>query len=82
MLHDRCRGCDDLLHFDAANREHLEGYARNCRLMERLTRAKTNLALLRKHEKLAAAAGGFPGLEGAGARPARSVQAAQPGAGG
>jgi hypothetical protein len=60
-LHDKdCRGCDDLLHHDAANRAHLAAYRSNCRIMERLTRAKTNLALLRKHQAVADAAGGAP----------------------
>jgi hypothetical protein len=42
---------DDLTYLDAENRRNMEQYIRNIHTMEELTRVKTNLALLRMHQK-------------------------------
>jgi len=49
-LHDKAMGRDDLERMDAANRSNMERYIRNIYTMEQLTRVKTNLALLQKHQ--------------------------------
>jgi hypothetical protein len=56
-LHDRSIGREDLTRQDADNRAQVEAYLANIRIMERLTRLNTNLALLRMHQKKAEAAG-------------------------
>lgn len=48
---------EDLALLDAENRRNLQNYIRNIHTMEELTRLQTNLALLRKHEARAVAAG-------------------------
>jgi hypothetical protein len=49
-LHDKMMGRDDLERLDAQNRKAIQQYIRNIYTMEQLTRVKTNLALLRKHQ--------------------------------
>jgi hypothetical protein len=49
-LHDDAIGRDDLRQLDAENRRNLRAYMHNIYTMEELTRVKTNLALLRKHQ--------------------------------
>jgi hypothetical protein len=48
-LHDRALGKPELDKLDAASRAAVEAYLQNIRVMERLTRLNTNLALLKKH---------------------------------
>ena len=48
-LHDSALGRDALAKLDADNRANVEAYLQNIRIMERLTRLNTNLALLKKH---------------------------------
>jgi hypothetical protein len=55
-LHDDALGRDDLRRLDAENRRNMEQYIRNVHIMEELTRVRTNLALLRKHQADNAAA--------------------------
>ncbi len=59
-LHDRAAGRNDLDRLDAENRRAMEQYARNVYIMEQLTRLRTNLALLRKHQAANQAAGMQP----------------------
>lgn len=49
-LHEDTQERTNLRSLDAENRAHLEAYAANIRIMERLTRLATNLALLRQHQ--------------------------------
>ncbi len=56
-LHDKALGRDDLLHHDNQNRSHLARYIQNIYTMEKLTRLRTNLALLRKHHQTNSNAG-------------------------
>ncbi|MGE3820279.1 MAG: hypothetical protein AB7I30_12735, partial [Isosphaeraceae bacterium] len=49
-LHEKAMGRDGLSRLDAENRANMRAYVRNVEIMEGLTRVKTNLALLRKHE--------------------------------
>ena len=49
-LSEKAIGRDDLLKLDVRNRARLRAYARNILAMEDITRIKTNLALLRKHQ--------------------------------
>lgn len=55
-LHDRALGKPELDKLDAANRAAVEAYLQNIRVMERLTRLNTNLALLKKHHARTTAA--------------------------
>jgi hypothetical protein len=55
-LHDAAQGVDDLARLDAENRSQVEAYLENIRVMERLTRLNTNLALLKMHQAKTAAA--------------------------
>lgn len=48
-LHEKALERDALAKFDADNRMQVEAYLQNIQIMERLTRLKTNLALLKKH---------------------------------
>jgi hypothetical protein len=50
-LREQARMADDLTYLDAENRRNMEQYIRNIHTMEELTRVKTNLALLRMHQK-------------------------------
>ena len=56
-LHDESIGRSDLRNLDAENRRNLESYIQNIHTMEELTRVQTNLALLKKHQASAVAAG-------------------------
>lgn len=56
-LHEAAHGRDDLTSLDAENRRHIEQYIANILTMEQLTRVRTNLALLRKHQAQNVAAG-------------------------
>jgi hypothetical protein len=56
-LHEKLIGRDDLEKLDAGNRENLAQYIRNIHTMEELTRAQTNLDLLRMHHAQNVAAG-------------------------
>ncbi len=56
-LHEQMLGRDDLSRLDAENRQNLKQYVANIYIMEQLTRAQTNLALLRKHQEQNLAAG-------------------------
>lgn len=49
-LHDQMIGRDDWNRLDAENRRNLEQYIRNIHIMEDLTRVKSNIALLRRHQ--------------------------------
>lgn len=49
-LHDKTMGRDDLERMDARNLRDMQQYIRNIYTMEQLTRIRTNLALLRKHQ--------------------------------
>ena len=49
-LHERRMGRDGWDRLDKINRQRLERYIDNIRIMERLTRLNTNLALLRKNQ--------------------------------
>jgi hypothetical protein len=55
-LHERSIGRDDLDKLDAENRRNVQDYVANVHVMERLTRLRTNLDLLRKHQATNAAA--------------------------
>ncbi|TWT60555.1 hypothetical protein [Rubinisphaera italica] len=49
-LHDQLIGRDDWERLDAENRRNLEAYIRNIHTMEELTRVKTNVNLLKRHQ--------------------------------
>ena len=49
-LHDRALGRNDLDRLDALNRSGMTQYIRNIHTMEKLTRNRANLALLRMHQ--------------------------------
>jgi hypothetical protein len=49
-LHDEAQGRDGLRRLDAENHRNMERYLRNVYAMEELTRVRTNLALLKKHQ--------------------------------
>ena len=55
--HGESIGRDDLAKLDAANRADIEQYVANIRVMEELTRVRTNLALLKMHLAQTVAAG-------------------------
>ncbi len=59
-LHERSLGRDDLDRLDARNREHLDRYVENIRIMEELTRVRVNLDLLKMHHAQNVAAGERP----------------------
>ena len=59
-LHERAASRPALDRLDAENRRNIEQYIRNVHVMEELTRVRTNLELLRKHQAANAAAGGKP----------------------
>jgi hypothetical protein len=48
-MRDAAAGREDLTKLDAENRRNMEQYAANIANMEKLTRLRTNLDLLRKH---------------------------------
>ncbi len=48
--HEETLGRDDLKKLDEENRRNIQAYIHNIHVMEELTRVKTNLALLRKHQ--------------------------------
>ena len=48
-LHEKALERDALSKFDADNRVQVEAYLQNIKIMERLTRLNTNMALLKKH---------------------------------
>ena len=50
-LHEKKLGRDDLVRLDEENRRNLKAYVDNIHIMEELTRLRTNLALLRKHQE-------------------------------
>lgn len=54
---DEAAGRDDLKKLDAENRAAIDAYLRNIGVMEELTRLRTNLALLKKHQAQKIAAG-------------------------
>ncbi|MCH5378246.1 MAG: hypothetical protein JJ992_30180 [Planctomycetes bacterium] len=56
--HEEAMGRDHLMALDAQNRANIEQYVRNIQTMEALTRLRTNLDLLRKHQADNQAAGG------------------------
>jgi len=56
-LHENAIERDDLRKLDARNRADMERYLGNIHTMEELTRVRTNLALLRKHQAANQAAG-------------------------
>jgi hypothetical protein len=56
-LQDEALGIGDWKHLDKVNRHDIEAYVRNVRTMEELTRKRTNLALLEKHQARNEAAG-------------------------
>lgn len=56
-LHEKMLGKDDLERLDAENRKNIEQYVRNIYVMEELTRVRTNLGLLKKHQADNLAAG-------------------------
>lgn len=56
-LHESKLGRQDLSRLDADNRRNIKQYIENIQTMERLTRAQTNLALLRRHQAENVAAG-------------------------
>jgi hypothetical protein len=55
--HGESIGRDDLAKLDAANRADIEQYVANIKVMEELTRVRTNLALLKMHLAQTLAAG-------------------------
>ncbi|MCZ2344454.1 MAG: hypothetical protein LC104_22060 [Bacteroidales bacterium] len=59
-LHEKQWGRTDWNKLDAENRRNMQNYLANIRTMEELTRIQTNLALLRKHNEAALAAGRQP----------------------
>lgn len=56
-LRDQAAGRNDLKKLDEENRRNLKQYIDNIHIMEELTRTKTNLALLKKHQAQLLAAG-------------------------
>lgn len=56
-LHDQLIGRDDWEHLDAENRKNLERYIANILVMEDLTRVRTNIALLKRHQSRTEAVG-------------------------
>ena len=56
-LHEKKLGRDDLTKLDEENRRNLQQYIDHIQTMEQLTRAQTNLALLKKHQAQNVAAG-------------------------
>jgi len=56
-LHDKMIGRDDLNRLDVENRKNMDQYIQNIYTMEELTRIRTNMDLLRKHQAQNAAAG-------------------------
>jgi len=56
-LYDQVSGRDAWSKLDAQNRQDIEQYLRNIRVMEELTRLQTNLAQLRRHQQRNQAAG-------------------------
>ncbi|MFO0909650.1 MAG: hypothetical protein U0794_15110 [Isosphaeraceae bacterium] len=56
-LNEAARGRDQIAQLDAENRKNLRQYLQNIHTMEELTRLRTNLALLRKHQADNVAAG-------------------------
>jgi hypothetical protein len=56
-LHEKAMGRDDLTRLDAENRANLRAYVRNVEIMEQLTRVRTNLALLKRHQAEKVASG-------------------------
>lgn len=59
-LHEKKLGRADLERLDATNRRNLKAYLDNIHTMEELTRLRTNLALLRKHQETNRLAGMKP----------------------
>jgi hypothetical protein len=59
-MHEKMLGKDHLKTFDAENRRNMEEYIRNVHTMEELTRLRTNLQLLEKHQARNSAAGMSP----------------------
>jgi len=59
-FHERAASRPALDRLDAENRRNLEQYVRNIHVMEELTRVRTNLDLLKKHQAANAAAGHKP----------------------
>jgi hypothetical protein len=49
-LHEQKLGRDDFVKLDQANRKNMQAYLQNIYVMEELTRLRTNLALLEKHQ--------------------------------
>lgn len=56
-MHEEAIGRNDLRKLDERNRRDMQQYIRNIHTMEELTRVRTNLALLRKHQADNVAAG-------------------------
>lgn len=56
-LHEKQLGQDQLASLDETNRRAMRQYVENVRTMEQLTRVRTNLRLLKKHQKEMVAAG-------------------------
>ncbi|WZO97588.1 hypothetical protein EP7_004630 [Isosphaeraceae bacterium EP7] len=56
-LSEKAAGRDDLTRLDAENRANMNDYRENIHIMEQMTRTKTNLALLKKHQADNLAAG-------------------------
>lgn len=56
-LHEKKLGRQELSKLDSDNRRNMKQYIENIQTMEQLTRAQTNLALLRKHQAENVAAG-------------------------
>lgn len=56
-LHEAAAGKEDLTMLDAENRDNMRAYIENIHTMEALTRLRTNLDLLRKHQAANLAAG-------------------------
>jgi len=56
-LHEEAMGRDDLRRLDRENQRDVQDYSQNIRTMERLTRTKVNVDLLKMHQARNAAAG-------------------------
>ena len=56
-LHDKAMGRDNWEQMDAANRKNMEAYIKNILTMEELTRVRTNIDLLKKHQASLVASG-------------------------
>jgi hypothetical protein len=56
-LHDQNLGIKGLEELDRENRQNMESYLRNIYIMEQITRAQTNIALLKMHNAQNVAAG-------------------------